>query len=213
MRHPEIEWRDGVPIAPAFSDPYYSLASGIEEAHHVFLTGNGLPDRLRAGFHVGELGFGTGLNALALSEAWRGPGRVAMTSFEAYPMARDDMARALSAFPALDPAPLLDVWPAEAIALPAVDLRIVHGDARATVPAWDGLADAWFLDGFSPARNPQMWEPALMAAVAARTAPGGTVATYSAAGHVRRTLEAAGFVVERRPGHGRKRHMTAGRLR
>jgi len=94
-----------------------------------------------------------------------------------------------------------------------ITLSVEVGDARQTVPAWEGRADAWFLDGFAPARNPELWEEALMQAVAARTAPGGTCATYSAAGAVRRALDAAGFAVERRPGFGRKRHMTAGRLR
>ncbi|MEM9737116.1 MAG: MnmC family methyltransferase, partial [Pseudomonadota bacterium] len=75
-----------------------------------------------------------------------------------------------------------------------------------------GMAEAWFLDGFAPARNPELWEPDLLAEVARHTAPEGTFATYTAAGHVRRTLEAVGFAVERRPGFGRKRHMTAGRL-
>jgi len=87
------------------------------------------------------------------------------------------------------------------------------GDAGVTLPAWDGVAEAWFLDGFSPAKNPELWSDDLMAEVAAHTAPGGTFATYTAAGHVRRALEAAGFAVERRAGHGRKRHMTAGVLR
>ena len=201
---PRIAWRDGVPVAEAFGDPYYALSDGLAEACHVFLAGNGLPARLRDGFRVAELGFGTGLNALALAAAWDGPGTVEMTSFEAHPMARDDMARALGRFD-LDPAPLLDAWPCERVRLGAVDLRIVPGDARAAVPAW-------LLDGFAPARNPELWEPALLAAVAARTAPGGTFATYTAAGHVRRALAAAGFAVERVPGFGRKRHMTRGRL-
>jgi len=210
---PRIEWTDGVPVAAAFGDPYYSLGDGAAEAAHVFLAGNGLPARLAAGFHVAELGFGTGLNALVLAEALRGPECVTMTSFEAYPMARDDMARALAAFPALDAAPLLDRWPCERLKLGALDLRIVIGDARDALPAWDGMADAWFLDGFAPARNPELWGPDLMAQVAAHTAPGGTFATYSAAGHVRRALDVAGFDVERVPGHGAKRHLSRGRLR
>ena len=84
------------------------------------------------------------------------------------------------------------------------------GDARETLPAWGGRADAWFLDGFSPAKNPELWCDALMEQVARHTAAGGTFATYTAAGHVRRALAAAGFTVERRAGHGRKRHMSVG---
>lgn len=88
------------------------------------------------------------------------------------------------------------------------DLRVVVGDARVTLPAWDGAADAWFLDGFSPAKNPELWSPELMAQVAAHTAAGGTAATYTAAGFVRRGLADAGFEVSRVQGYGRKRHMT-----
>lgn len=213
---PDLSWRDGrIPVAAAFGDPYFSLDGGLAETRHVFLAGNGLPDRLCQGFHVGELGVGTGLNliALALAAAERGV-TVRYTGFEAFPMAPADMARALETFPqtqGVAPA-LLAQWGQDDITLPGVGARIIRGDARATLPLWDGRADAWFLDGFAPARNPEMWGDALMMQVAAHTAPGGTLATYTAAGHVRRALSAAGFAVERRPGFGRKRHMTAGRL-
>ena len=92
------------------------------------------------------------------------------------------------------------------------DIRgeVIIGPAGETLPEWEGAADAWFLDGFAPARNPDLWSPKLMSGVARHTAPGGTFATYSAAGHVRRALTEAGFTVERRPGYGRKRHMSAG---
>ena len=75
---------------------------------------------------------------------------------------------------------------------------MVVGDARVALPAWDGTADAWFLDGFAPAKNPELWEPDLMAEVGRHTAPGGSFATYTAAGHVRRSLADAGFAVERK---------------
>lgn len=209
---PDLDWRDGCPVARRFDDPYFSLADGLAEARHVFLAGNDLPGRLRDGFRVAELGFGTGLNALMLAAAWTGPGRVAFTSFEAFPMARDDMARALAAFPELDAGPLLSVWPADRFALGAVDVEIVQGDARDTLQRWEGRADAWFLDGFSPAKNPEMWQPDLMAEVARHTAAEGSFATFTAAGAVRRTLAEAGFTVTRCAGYGRKRHMTRGHL-
>jgi tRNA U34 5-methylaminomethyl-2-thiouridine-forming methyltransferase MnmC len=91
-------------------------------------------------------------------------------------------------------------------------VTIVPGDAARTLPRWLGRADAWFLDGFAPAKNPDLWTPALLAEVARHTAPGGTAATYSAAGAVRRTLAEAGFAVDHRPGFGRKRHMTVARM-
>ncbi|MCR8547689.1 tRNA (5-methylaminomethyl-2-thiouridine)(34)-methyltransferase MnmD [Salipiger sp. P9] len=213
-------WRDGgVPVSPRFDDPYYSLDNGLAETRHTFLAGNGLPERFRDGFHIAELGFGTGLNLLAALHLWRAqgrPGTLRVTSFEAFPMAAEDMIRAQAAFPELAgiAAELAPHWRAGAqrIALPDLRFEMVPGDARETLPRWEGLADAWFLDGFSPAKNPELWEPALMAEVARHTAPGGSAATYTAAGHVRRALEAAGFAVTRAPGYGRKRHMTVARL-
>ena len=214
-----IAWRDGVvPVSTRFDDPYFSLSGGLAETRHVFLAGNALPARLQHGFHIAELGFGTGLNLLATALAFAATGRtgrLTYTAFEAFPMRAADIARALHAFP--ETAPLADGFIAQwrdglRIELPGITARVILGDARETLPDWDGHADAWYLDGFSPAKNPQMWEPALMAQVAGHTAPGGTFATYTAAGFVRRALQAAGFQVQRRPGFGTKRHMTAGHL-
>jgi tRNA U34 5-methylaminomethyl-2-thiouridine-forming methyltransferase MnmC len=214
---PELDWREGtIPVSRRFDDPYFSLAGGLAETHHVFLVGNGLPGRFRDGFQIAELGFGTGLNLLATLLSHRGPGHLRYTSFEAFPMPIADIARALGAFPELaDIArPFLDQWAAKAEVLefPNLTARIILGDARQTLPAWKGRVDAWFLDGFSPAKNPELWTPDLMHQVARHTAPGGTFATYTAAGHVRRALADAGFAVTRQPGFGRKRHMTTGQL-
>jgi tRNA U34 5-methylaminomethyl-2-thiouridine-forming methyltransferase MnmC len=215
--HPELDWRDGtIPVATRFDDPYFSLSGGLAETRHVFLQGNGLPARFRDGFRIAELGFGTGLNLLATVLANPGPGHLTFTSFEAFPMAAPDIARALAAFPELAPiAPeFLAQWASGATTLhfPNLSAHIILGDARQTLPAWDGLADAWFLDGFSPAKNPELWSPDLMQEIARHTRPGGTFATYTAAGHVRRALADAGFTVTRHPGFGRKRHMTTGHL-
>ena len=214
----DLDWTaDGVPVSARFDDPYFSLADGLAETRHVFLAGNDLPARLCDGFRIAELGFGTGLNLLALLQVWTGPGVLRFTSFEGYPMQPDDMARALARFDLPGAGALVHAWagasgPVRRLSLPGADVCVIIGDARDTLPAWDGLADAWFLDGFSPAKNPELWDPALLCQVAAHTAPGGTFATYSAAGHVRRALADAGFAVRRQPGHGRKRHMTAGSL-
>jgi tRNA U34 5-methylaminomethyl-2-thiouridine-forming methyltransferase MnmC len=208
---PQLEWRDGaVPVSTRFDDPYFSLAGGLAETRHVFLEGNGLPGRLCPGFHVAELGFGTGLNCLALAAVATVP--VRMTSFEAFPMSMDQLARAHAAFPELAPlaAALRAGWGQSRITVGQVELDLVLGDVRDTLPDWQGAADAWFLDGFSPARNPEMWSDEVMACVGAHTAPGGSFATYTAAGHVRRALQAAGFEVQRRPGFGFKRHMSVG---
>ena len=211
----ELEWRDGgVPVSVRFDDPYFSLDNGLAETRHVFLGGNDLPLRFRDGFAIAELGFGTGLNFLTTWAAWRAagvPGAFHFTSFEAFLMTPADMAIAHAAFPEL--APLADALVAGLGAdgrgqFVDATLEVIAGDARQTLPAWGGRADAWYLDGFSPAKNPEMWGPGLMAEVARHTRPNGTAATYTAAGFVRRGLEAAGFDVARASGFGRKRHMT-----
>jgi tRNA U34 5-methylaminomethyl-2-thiouridine-forming methyltransferase MnmC len=214
-------WRDnGVPVSERFDDPYYSLDNGLAETRHVFLDGNALPARFRPGFHIAELGVGTGLNLIAARLAWMAsgtPGRLRFTSFEAFPMPPEDALRALSAFPdaanlAGDTAELL-ADPQKPLIRDDIEMHLITGDARKTLPAWKDQADAWFLDGFSPAKNPELWGADLMAEVARHTAPGGSFATYTAAGDVRRALVAAGFDATRVPGYGRKRHMSTGRKR
>ncbi|WP_121632608.1 tRNA (5-methylaminomethyl-2-thiouridine)(34)-methyltransferase MnmD [Tropicibacter alexandrii] len=211
-----LDWRGDIPVSTRFDDPYYSLDNGLAETAHVFLTGNDLPARFHDGFHVAELGFGTGLNLLACLRLWRESGQTGtlrFTSFEAYPLTAPEMIRAQAAFPEIAPLAqeLAPHWGATQITLPDLDFTLITGDARETLSTWQGQADAWFLDGFAPARNPELWAPQLMAEVASHTVPGGTAATYTAAGHVRRALAEAGFTVNRIPGYGRKRHMTTAR--
>lgn len=215
----KIEWRGDVPVSTLFDDPYYSLDDGLAETGYVFLDGNGLPERFRDGFHVAELGFGTGLNFLATLQLFRQAGcggRLHFTSFEAFPMSLAHLQQAIAVFPDLP----IDVFAqCDGTRLPGrlvgddFTLTIIEGDARDTLPDWDGSAHAWYLDGFAPAKNPEMWGERLLAAVAEHTAPQGTFATYTAVGHVRRALTAAGFDVVRCSGFGRKRHMTRGQLR
>ncbi|MFV0244004.1 MAG: tRNA (5-methylaminomethyl-2-thiouridine)(34)-methyltransferase MnmD [Qingshengfaniella sp.] len=217
----EIEWKDGhVPVSRRFADPFYSFDNGLEESRHVFLSGNRLPERFVPGFHIAELGFGTGLNLLATLLAWRQArpgGKLRFTSFEAYPLSVSEMETALAAFPetAEIAAPLIHAWRKGRTRFETEEcsVTVILGDARQELPDWDGQADAWFLDGFAPARNPELWEADLMVELARHTRPGGTCATYTAAGQVRRGLDEAGFDVSRVPGFGRKRHMTIGTLR
>lgn len=206
----KIKWEGGVPVSEPFGDPFYSLHDGLAETRYVFLDGNDLPARFVDGFHVVELGFGTGLNFLATLQAFREagvPGKLHYTSFEAFPMGPKDMERALAPFPDL---------PCDAVLGdrmgPDFDLTLIYGDARETVSNSCVRADAWFLDGFAPAQNPEMWGDELLARVAAKTAPGGTFATFTAVGRIRRSLAAHGFEVERISGFGRKPHMTKGRM-
>ncbi|MEM9045477.1 MAG: tRNA (5-methylaminomethyl-2-thiouridine)(34)-methyltransferase MnmD [Pseudomonadota bacterium] len=215
-----ITWRDGVPISRRFDDPYYTLSDGLAETEHVFLAGNALSERWEGAreAHVAELGFGTGLNFLAAWRLWRRvatPGALlTFTSFERYPLTKEEMQRSLSNWPSLPFEALLDCWPFEGcVNFGDCRLELVLGDARETLPTWQGRAEAWFLDGFAPARNPELWGADLLAQVAAHTSPGGTFATYTAAGHVRRALKEAGFNVRRIPGFAHKRHMSVGRLK
>ena len=215
-----VDWADGGPRSPRFGDMYFQ-ADGLAESRAVFLAGAGLPHAWagRSRFTVAELGFGTGLNLLATLQLWAATrpcpqARLAMMSIEAFAMSREDAARALRLWPELAALarPLLAHWPdgrrgGRRIAWPELGavLDLVVDDALPAVEGWDGRADAWFLDGFAPAANPAMWRPDLLAAVAARTAPGGRIASFTVAGAVRRALADAGLDVAKRPGFGRKR--------
>jgi len=223
-----LTWTDdGQPRSRLYGDVYFSTADGLAETRAVFLAGCGLPQawRGRDRFVIGELGFGTGLNILALLDLWRreGPpqGRLHVFSVEAHPLAAAEAARALAAWPELtDLAELLvSRWPGRARGVHRVELPelraildVAVGDAADALRDWTGRADAWFLDGFSPALNPAMWTEALMALVAARSAPGAAAATFTVAGSVRRALAAAGFEAAKRPGFGRKRERLEARL-
>ena len=219
----DLTWRDTdlgpVPVSTRFDDPYYSLDDGMAETRYVFLGGNDLPARFCDGFQIAELGFGTGLNFLTTLQAWNADpkGTFHFTSFEAFPITATEAAEALAAFPELADlaTPLINAWGAAhagpTMVTDTASLHVIVGDARETLPNWDKHADAWFLDGFSPAKNPELWGADLMQAVGDHTKPNGTVATYTAAGFVRCGLADAGFVITRETGFGRKRHMTVGR--
>lgn len=221
---PGAAWDGETLVSARFGDVYASRAGALAQSRAVFLQGCGLPARWagRRRFTVAELGFGTGLNMLAVLEAWaatRAPGaRLQLFSVEAFPLARADAAQALTAHGELAGLAerLLAQWPDGARGVHRIDfpalgavLDLAIGEAAEMVAGWDGAADAWFLDGFSPAKNPAMWSAELLALVGARTAPGGRAATWSVAGAVRRGLAAAGFVVERLPGFGWKRERIA----
>ncbi|MEO1065832.1 MAG: tRNA (5-methylaminomethyl-2-thiouridine)(34)-methyltransferase MnmD [Pseudomonadota bacterium] len=218
----DIIWDETeTPVSRRFDDPYYSKRDGRAETRHVFIDGNDVERRwlTRAHFHIAELGFGTGLNFFETVKAWRASERqdaqLTYISFELYPLTADDIARALAPWP--DLAAIAEPFlrglalQTDDIEIDDVSLKLIRGDANGLVKEMSLKADAWYLDGFSPAKNPELWNCDLMCAVYDKTAPGGTFATYTAAGWVRRMLEEAGFVVERREGFATKRHMTVGR--
>ncbi|MBX9747185.1 MAG: FAD-dependent 5-carboxymethylaminomethyl-2-thiouridine(34) oxidoreductase MnmC [Hyphomonadaceae bacterium] len=218
---PDLDWSaEGAPRAAAFDDVYFSRLGGLAEAEAVFLSGCGLPDawKCKDRFAVCELGFGTGLNVLAAWSAWKKTrlphAQLHISTIEAFPLAKAEATRALSHFPAVSDLAqrLLERWPVRAYApqrfsIPedSFTLTIFTGAAETVLPGMAGAFDAWFLDGFAPARNPAMWSPAIFTEMARLSAPGARVATFTVAGEVRRGLEAAGFAVEKKPGFGAKR--------
>jgi len=217
---------EGTPWSEAHGDIYHSADGGAAQAQHVFLGGNGLPARWRerARFTVLETGFGLGLNFLATWQAWRDdparPTRLDFVSVEKHPFRREDLAALHARLQAFAPlATALEAgWP---LLVPGVHrlefedarvvLTLVFGDATQAVPRLRLSADAIFLDGFTPAKNPELWDLAMMRGLARLAAPGASAATWSVARGVREALAAVDFETELRPGFGAKREMTVAR--
>ncbi|XTZ39608.1 bifunctional tRNA (5-methylaminomethyl-2-thiouridine)(34)-methyltransferase MnmD/FAD-dependent 5-carboxymethylaminomethyl-2-thiouridine(34) oxidoreductase MnmC [Salmonella enterica] len=227
---------EGTPVSRDFDDVYFSNDNGLEETRYVFLAGNQLEQRFPAHprplFVVAESGFGTGLNFLTLWQAFSTfrtahPNatleRLHFISFEKFPLTADDLHKTHAHWPELAPwaQQLQAQWP-----LPFAGChRLLFEGGRVTLDLWFGdinlltdklddslnqQVDAWFLDGFSPAKNPDMWTPTLFQAMARLASPGCTLATFTSAGFVRRGLQEAGFTVQKRKGFGRKREMLTG---
>ncbi|MBM3347895.1 MAG: tRNA (5-methylaminomethyl-2-thiouridine)(34)-methyltransferase MnmD, partial [Betaproteobacteria bacterium] len=216
---------DGTPYSPAYGDVYHSAGGATAQARHVFLAGNSLPQRWRgrARFTILETGFGLGLNFL---EAWRtldddpdAPRALHFVSVEKHPASRATLAALHARWPehAARSRELLAAWPLPIagfhrlhFAGGRVVLTLLLGDAGSLLPQLEAGVDAFFLDGFAPDRNPQLWSRAIFAELARLAASDATLATWSAAAVVREGLAAAGFAVARRPGFGGKRDMLAG---
>ncbi len=213
---------EGTPYSREFDDLYHSADGGAAQAQHVFLGGNGLPGRWRGArcFTLLETGFGFGLSFLATWDAWREdperPARLHYVAVEKHPFTAQDLAvlhAPHAEFAALSEE-LRSAWP---LLVPGVHrlefehgrvvLTLAFGDAATVLPELRLAADAIYLDGFAPAKNPDMWSPALLKAVARLAAPGATAATWSVAAEVRTGLRAAGFMAEKRRGFARKSEM------
>lgn len=229
LTFPRINWNaEGAPVAERFEDVYYSVQDGLEETRAVFLKGCGLPQAWsgRREFTVAETGFGTGLNFLALWQLWQkqrpsADAQLNFVSFEGFPLTEEDAGRALAHWPELAPlaGALLCQWPGPVrgvreLLFPEDGLRLVlHlGDIAETLPQSVFRADAWFLDGFSPARNDAMWGSWIYPEIARRSVPGARLGTFTVAGAVRRGLAEAGFEVWKAEGHGRKRERLEARI-
>jgi tRNA 5-methylaminomethyl-2-thiouridine biosynthesis bifunctional protein len=213
---------DGTPCSAAYDDVYHSSGGGLQQARHVFLGGNGLPARWagRPHFTILETGFGTGLGFLATWQAWREdparPARLHFVSVEKHPFTAADLARIHAVHPALAPlaAQLQAAWPLLVGGFHRLEfeagrlvLTLAFADIAQALPQMRLAADALYLDGFAPAKNPEMWTPAVLKALARLALPGATLATYTAANAVRETLAHAGWSVAKQPGFADKRDM------
>lgn len=234
-----LDWDSaGMPVSAQFDDVYFSNDNGLAETRYVFLHHNAIPERWQTHDHrdfvIGETGFGTGLNFLAVWQSFRDwqathpearLQHLHFISVEKYPLTRADLAKALACWPELAPLSqqLVEHYP---LSVPGchrllldqgrVTLDLWFGDVHDSLPQMvcppQGLVDAWFLDGFAPSKNPEMWSEALFAGLARLGRHGCTLATFTCAGFVRRGLQAAGFTMRKTPGHGRKREMLCGTL-
>ena len=227
LQHAELDWdENGQPQSRRYGDVYFSRASGLAETAHVFLQPNRLAERF-AGLHdgqrlvIGETGFGTGLNFLC---AWRlfeqqapAGSFLHFISVEKHPLTPEDLQRALALWPELHglAGQLLEQYLAvnpgfQQFRFGRITLTLIVGDALESLSSLDAQIDAWFLDGFAPSKNPDIWQPELFAQLARLSAADATLATFTSAGMVRRGLLAAGFEVERIQGFGHKRESLKG---
>jgi tRNA 5-methylaminomethyl-2-thiouridine biosynthesis bifunctional protein len=213
-----LDFSDGTPYSTAFRDVYHSVDGGLAQARHVFLAGNGLPQRWGGTerFVVFETGFGLGLNFLATLHAWRrNPGkRLHYVAVEKHPFSLQDLRTLHERFPELgsEAAALHSIWPMlvpgghRAELQPDVVLTLFFADIKVARDL-RLAADAFYLDGFASDRNPDMWSHQTLRALSRLAAPGATAATWSVATGVRAALEETGFSVEKAPGFGTKREM------
>jgi tRNA 5-methylaminomethyl-2-thiouridine biosynthesis bifunctional protein len=230
LKPAHLQWSDdGALRSLDFDDIYFQPQRGLAEKYYVFPGKNHLPQRFAAppenNFRIAELGFGSGLNFLLTARLWGETApetaRLTYVSIEKHPIPAADLGRIFSFWPELQgyAAPLLAQYPPplegfHSLFFPGqrIRLMLLFGDVADTLPELTGSFDAWYLDGFSPAKNPAMWEEKIFPLIAARTVPGGTLSTFSSAGAVRRGLESVGFSVEKTEGFGVKRDMTVAKM-
>ena len=222
LQQAQLEWHDNQPYSREFGDVYFSSDSGLDETHYVFLAHNQLKQRwenfTQDHFTITETGFGTGLNFLCAWKLWReiaAPNaRLHFISTEKYPLNIHDLQKALSLWPSLKALsdaliqqyPLVSkAWHRLIFDEGRVMLTLLIGDANASLPKLKGVVDAWFLDGFSPAKNPNMWQTSLFEEMATHSHSETTFATFTSAGDIRRGIQNAGFQVSKASGFGEKK--------
>ena len=228
----ELEWSlvDGieVPISKQLGDVYFSKNNGLLETRHVFLNGNDLPERLAQlhdyqYFCIGETGFGTGLNILALWQLWQqvrpdNHSHLHVISVEKFPLTKADLIRALSVWTELKPLAeqLIAQYPlpiagCHRLSFPEqrFSLDLWLGDAQDIFPsiAKTQTVHAWFLDGFAPSCNPEMWQEHVLNHIVRLSDIGTTFSSFSVAGVLKRGLQQHGIQINRPRGFGHKREM------
>jgi len=225
MKYAQIEWNKGTPYSTEFGDVYFSEGSGVEETVHVFLRSNQLPQRWKepARFVIAETGFGTGLNFIVTMKTWLqsapDDARLHFISIDKHPVAPLDLSRLAGQWPELEPyySELIPLYPPPVAGMHLIEfaggrvkLHLIFDDIEHALAQLDYKVDAWYLDGFAPSRNAEMWSARVFELIARTTAVGGSFATYTASGAVRRGLTEAGFVVQKSEGYGSKRDMLSG---
>lgn len=219
-------WENELPVSASHNDIYFSTQDGLAETEYVFLNSNNLPKRfaaLKNSLVIAETGFGTGLNFLATWSAWQksqnSQAQLTFISVEKYPLKVDDLSKALSLWPELAQLSqaLIAQYPLSAAGFHQltfeqgrIRLLLLLGDAVESYTQLDTAVDAWYLDGFAPSKNPDMWSPELFREIARLSHPGTTFSTFTAAGIVKRGLKEVGFEVRKQKGFGRKREMLVG---
>ncbi|MDF2181393.1 bifunctional tRNA (5-methylaminomethyl-2-thiouridine)(34)-methyltransferase MnmD/FAD-dependent 5-carboxymethylaminomethyl-2-thiouridine(34) oxidoreductase MnmC [Neptuniibacter sp. CAU 1671] len=223
-----VTWRDHSPHSEAFDDIYFNPLHGKEESLYVFWQGNLLNEKLAGNvqtvFTIAETGFGTGLNFLCTAQSFIGQSKEAQClhfiSVEKYPLALTDLAKSHTCWPEFKSLSdqLIQQYPPStpgvytlAFLEGRIKLTLIIGDAASGFSQLSAMVDAWYLDGFAPSKNPEMWSDALFQQMARLSHKGTTFATFTAAGAVRRGLQAVGFEVEKRKGFGQKRERLVGR--
>ncbi|MCP5467757.1 MAG: bifunctional tRNA (5-methylaminomethyl-2-thiouridine)(34)-methyltransferase MnmD/FAD-dependent 5-carboxymethylaminomethyl-2-thiouridine(34) oxidoreductase MnmC [Deltaproteobacteria bacterium] len=227
MKNPSLTWKNNLPYSENFQDTYFSEHGAIEESRHVFLEGNDLPKRFQncEKFIIGELGFGTGLNFAVTSQAWEKyslkHASLEYISIEKFPLDKSTIKKISTHWPELKKyfSSLLENYPLRIdgfhhISFPEknIQLTLIFEDVLEALKNIHVEVDAWYLDGFAPKRNPQMWNEAAFKLIAKNTQAGGSLATYSSAGEVRRQLTSVGFEIKKRSGFAKKREMLYGIL-
>ncbi len=215
----------GNPYSAAYDDIYHGVGDPLAHSRHVFLGGNRLLGAQarwhgRRRFTILETGFGLGGNFLTTWQAWRSdpqrPRQLHFFSVEKHPFRVEDLERLHLQLPEVADlaAQLRAFWPSLVAGFHRlhfengkVTLTLIFGDARTAVPSIGGRFDAFYLDGFAPAKNPEMWSQELINDLAWLAAPGATLSTWTIAGDVRRRLASADFSVDRQSGYGFKREM------